>query len=142
VKNNQQRWQEKLHRLENANQLLAIIASSGRNFFAHKGSVSRFRIDSRCRILFVDAYTSKEIAATDGRSAWHGFSEGGTLRALARELAGYIRDGTKIKGLGPWPDWYCAGDPWGYGSEMARVQDEAQRLGIIAPRYAAVAVAE
>ena len=33
--------------------------------------------------------------------------------------------------LGPWPQWMCEGDLWGYGDDMQTVRAKALELGII-----------
>jgi hypothetical protein len=120
----------KQERLEQANELLRLIAHSGRKFFAHNGRVSRFEFDYRGRIWFVDAYRETRIYTHAPNSNWRGFSEGGTLHAAVLHLRDYIRTGKQTKDFGPWPDWYSNGDPWGYGSDMLTIRDAAIRLGI------------
>jgi hypothetical protein len=118
---------QKQLRLEKANQLLKVIASCGRRFFAHQGRVSRFELDTGGRVWFVDAYNEARIYTHRTNGRWRGFSEGGTLRSLVIALRDYIQTGEPIPSgyLGPWPDWYCAGDPWGYGESMKLVAEAA-----------------
>jgi hypothetical protein len=33
--------------------------------------------------------------------------------------------------FGPWPEWICGGDLWGYGAEMDVVRRAAQRLALV-----------
>lgn len=120
----------KQQRLDQANELLRLIAHSGRKFFAHSGRVSRFEFDYSGRIWFVDAYREARIYMHAPHSNWRGFSEGETLRAAVVHLRDYIGTGKQTKDFGPWPDWYSNGDPWGYGSDMQIVRDAAVRLGI------------
>jgi hypothetical protein len=63
---------------------------------------------------------------------WRGFSEGGTLRSLVEQLRDYIRTGKQVhpQSFGPWPQWYCDGDLWGYGDDMQQVRDKAISLEI------------
>lgn len=127
----------KAERLAAANQFLVAISESGRNFFRHDGRVSRFEFGARGHIWLVDSYTQKRVyVAYAGR--WRGFTGGGTLRNLIERLATYIRTGEQIGTgggyLGPWPEWICRGDLWGYGDDMATVREAARRLGVIGVR--------
>lgn len=123
----------KQDRANRANELLLRIGSVGRNFFSypqHYG-VGKFIVDYRGRIWFFDGYTGKQIYLH--YKYWgRGFSEGGTLRYLINDLMIYIRDGTRLPSshLGPWPDWICGGDLWGYGDDMASVRERAKYLKI------------
>jgi len=122
----------KKERAEQANRFLAAIAGCGRQFFAHNGRVSRFAVDDRGRIWFVDAYREAKIYTACKWSRWRGFSEGGTLRALVLQLCDFIRTGTPASiHLGPWPDWICNGDLWGYGGDMETVRQAAQAAGVV-----------
>ena len=124
----------KPQRVEICNQILRIIASHGRRFFSHDAdrleresnpAVSRFELDQRGRIWFIDKYTGRRIY-TAYKYRWRGFSEGGTLQDLVRHLHRYISAGENtipFTAFGPWPEWICGGDPWGYGKEeMAEVR--------------------
>jgi hypothetical protein len=122
----------KLERAEIANRLLIAIASCGRRFFAYQDRVSQFSIDHRGRIWFTDKYTQKRIYIQyEGR--WRGFSDGGTLRGLVEKLRDFITEGKLLPSgiFGPWPEWVCGGDLWGYGDEMERIRTTAIDLGII-----------
>lgn len=116
-----------------ANQMLIAIASCGRRFFAHKGRVSQFDVDHRGRVWLIDKYTQRRIY-THYKYHWRGFSDGGTLRALIERLRDFIATGRTLPAgiFGPWPEWVCGGDLWGYGAEMQQVRDAAQRLKLIA----------
>lgn len=121
-------------RAAKANILLEAIAGSGRQFFKHNGRVSRFEVDARGRVWFIDKYREARLYC-HGRHAltsWR-FSEGGTLRSLCLALVGYIQTGKPLGGqFGPWPEWICDGDPWGYGVlNMESLRDEARALGIL-----------
>lgn len=121
----------KKDRAEQASRFLATIASCGRKFFAHNGRVSRFEVDDRGRIWFVDAYRERRIY-THYEGRWSGFSEGGTLRNLVCKLRDFIRTGEQQRlHIGPWPDLICNGDLWGYGSDMDSVRTAAVACGIV-----------
>ena len=123
----------KQDRVQKTNQLIQTIASCGHAFFSHQGRVSAFEIDARGRIWFVDAWRGARIYTHYTIGRWVGFTEGGTLRALVIALRDYIRTGNPIPSghLGPWPDWYSQGDPWGYGAEnMQNIRKKAMLLGI------------
>jgi len=118
-------------RRHNANTLLRVIASCGRKFFRHKDNWAYFIFNNQYRIFFVDNYTQQHIY-THRQGYWKGFSHGGTLKALVEKLRDYIKDGTKLPEgqLGPWPDWYCKGDLWGYGEDMEQVREAARKMEI------------
>ena len=114
------------------NKLLEVIASCGRRFFAYpqRYGVSRFEVDRRGRIWFIDGYTGRRIYL-HYRNWGRGFSEGGTLRDLVNSLKRYIATGEPAKAsFGPWPQWLSDGDPWGYGEDMQQVRECAAGLGI------------
>ena len=110
-----------------------VIASYGRRFFTHQGRVSRFELDAGGRVWFVDAFAGARIYTHHTNGRWRGFSEGGTLRSLVIALRDYIQTGKPVPSghLGPWPDWYSAGDPWGYGDAMPLVTKAAVELNLI-----------
>lgn len=137
----------RIERARTANLLLDGIASLGRRFFDHTrhgGAVSRFEINPSGRVYFVDGYRGAQIATLHPKASWRGFSEGGTLRQLVEHLSAFVMWGTPIPRhlLGPWPDWMCGGDLWGYGAEMEVVRDIADRLGIRAEAETPAASAE
>lgn len=120
-------------RAEQANMFLAAIAGCGRRFFAHSGRVSRFEVDDRGRVWFIDAYREARIY-THYKYRWRGFSEGGTLRGLVLQLRDFIRTGTPATmHLGPFPDWVCNGDLWGYKGDMEIVREAAVTCGVVPP---------
>jgi hypothetical protein len=122
----------KAERVKIANEMLLAIASCGRKFFAYQDRVSRFELDERGRIWFVDKYTQKRIYVAY-RGNWRKFSDGGTLRTLVERLRDFIRSEILLPAgiFGPWPEWICDGDLWAYGADMQQVRDAAARLQII-----------
>lgn len=113
------------------NELLTVMATTGRRFFSDKGAVARFEVDERGRVFFVDSYTKARIyTAYTGR--WTKFSHGGTMRRLVEALVTFIRNGLPITPgyFGPWPVELCGGDLWGYGEDMVKVREAAVRLGV------------
>lgn len=119
----------KYERAEIANKMLITIATRGRKFFAYQDRVSQFDIDHRGRIWFIDKYTQKRICVSY-RGRWRGFSEGGTLQALIERLRDFIAQGKALPPtiFGPWPEWVCGGDLWGYGDAMEQVRQAAKDL--------------
>lgn len=113
----------KAERLDVANAVIAAIAKHGRRFFwsERHHRVSRFEFGARGRLTLVDKHTGYAVYVMKN-GPWRSFSEGGTLRRLIEALARYIREGERIKGgyFGPWPDWVCDGDLWGYGAEAMK----------------------
>lgn len=124
--------EEKQKRVDTANRMIAAISSCGRKFFNHKGRISHFEMDGRGRIWFIDGYTQKRIYTHCKWSKWRGFTEGGTLMALIQSLQKYIVTGDQPRlNLGPWPDYLCNGDLWGYGDHaMGCVREAAVNLGL------------
>ena len=129
-------------RAEKVNMLLRVIASTGRHFF-HRGAGQNpefdyFRIDSRGLPWFESRYGP---VYTRRRWLRKNFHHGGTLNALVKRLSDWIMDETPLPNgiLGPWPDWYCDGDLWGYGDDMERVRAKAREIGALAgcPKEAA-----
>lgn len=118
----------KTQRLAKANQFLTVIASCGRQFFRTGERIARFEVRYTGRIWFFDDGSGKWIC-THYRGRWRGFSHGGTLRRLIDGLVMYIQRGASVCGeLGPWPEWYSDGDPWGYGADMEIVRRCAAEL--------------
>lgn len=115
-------------RVAHANDLIAAISRHGRRFFydADRGRVARFEMDLAGRLWFRDEYTNRRVYVAY-RWRWRHFSNGGTLRRLVESLAAYIRQGAPVPSshFGPWPQWVCDGDLWGYGkSAMAALRTE------------------
>jgi hypothetical protein len=118
-------------RAERANAFIATIAGCGRKFFSHEGRISRFEVDRRGRIWFIDAWRESKIY-THHSGRWRGFSEGGTLRHLVEKLRDFISTGNPQNlHLGPWPEYVCEGDLWGYKDDMEGVRVAAQTSGIM-----------
>lgn len=117
----------KNQRINEANKVIAIIASFGRKFFASNGRIARFEADWQGRVKFRDAYSDR-LVSLHPRSRMKGFSNGGTLEALVKALYGFIRTGVPIRStwFGPWPPNVCGGDLWAYGKDMAKV-----RIGVL-----------
>ena len=126
---------EREDRMNRVNVLLRIIAACGHRFFHHEGRYARFVMDRRGRIWFEDAYTQRRIYTHHPWTQWRrGFTEGGTLLCLVKALQQFIMKAAPVPAhrFGPWPEWVCRGDPWGYGPEMEIVRAAARSLGIVA----------
>lgn len=120
----------KRERAERANALLRTIAGCGRRFFANGDRVSAFEVDDRGRVWLRDKRTGALIY-THYAYRWRHFTEGGTLKSLCERLRDFIRTGEPQRlNLGPWPQWICDGDLWGYGDDMRQVRQAAADLGI------------
>ena len=120
-------------RARKANALIEVIAGCGRRFFHYQGRVSSFELDARGRIWLIDNYTEARIY-THKTGRWRGFALGGTLKSLCEVLRDWImgrRPWLAPKTFGPWPEWVCGGDLWGYGDDMQHVRSAAQALGIV-----------
>ncbi|MCV9964176.1 hypothetical protein OIU34_20030 [Pararhizobium sp. BT-229] len=119
--------QTKAERVVHANALIEEVAKRGRMFFHHKasGRTANFEVTSGGRLRYRDEYTQKLIdTARAGR--WQHFSGGGTLQRLVSDLTKYVSNGEPIAAahFGPFPQFMCDGDVWGYGLEtMADLRD-------------------
>lgn len=125
---------EKLNRLQKVNKLIREIADCGRRFFYSKSNnrYAQMEIDKNGKIWFIDDYTGKRIYTHCIK--WKGFSHGGTLKGLIELFRDYIGHNKQINpaNFGPWPDWCCGGDLWGYGDDMEKVRNAAIiALGLI-----------
>lgn len=123
---------DKIARLDRANKMIEAIASCGRKFFRDGETVATLELDNRGRVWFHDSY-SKQRIFTHRPGQWRGFSSGGTLRRLVENLRDYVTRGDLLQHgvFGPWPQWLASGDLWGYGSEMEKVRQAAEALGIM-----------
>ena len=82
-------------RVDHANELIRLIASCGREFFRNGETVAHMEIDKHGKIWFVDDYTRRRIY-THYSGRWRGFSHGGTMRDLIKELRDYISKGKTL----------------------------------------------
>lgn len=130
----------KQERVKQANTLIETIALCGRQFFYSKrfNKASWFELAENGRLYFWDKYRQERLPMSHLNSnRWRRcFTEGGTLKRLVEYLAGYIRTGKPITNqyvFGPWEEWMCKGDMWGYGDDMEKVRQSALTLGIYTP---------
>ncbi len=128
------KWEE---RLEKANVIIRVIGSHGRHFLSENSDrralvenpfFAHFTVDNRNELWFVDRYTRKPSLVR--LREWPHFSDGGTLRSLVDHLANYIAHNSQINQriFGPWPQWSCGGDLWGYGEDMQKVRDGVKAI--------------
>ena len=120
----------KQERMDVANEFIRIVASYGRRFFSYSGRIGRFELGSRGHIYWRDEYTQKRIY-THYLYDWRGFSNGGTMRGLVIALREFIagRGSLPLGALGPWPNYVCGGDLWGYGAdEMEQVRAKCRAM--------------
>ncbi len=117
-------------RCELANELIRLIASTGRQFFNYEengGSIGRFELRSG-RTYFIDGYLGKSIYAYESRFFRQKFTEGGTMQALILDIAEWIRTGKATNAKNGYGGIYC--DHWGYPSEdMKKVREKAIEIG-------------
>lgn len=126
-----------MERLTQANTLIEAIASHGYQFFRNRttGKIASLELDHRGRVWFLDEHSLKRIY-THQHYLGRGFTNGGTLNDLVRHLRDYVKKGVRLPNhvLGPWPEWICNRDLWGYGAEMENVRDTARKLGLLRPK--------
>jgi len=117
-------------RIEHINQLIKVIASYGRKFFDHKGTIANMEKDAKGKIWFVDEFTRRRIyVAYKGR--WKGFNHGGTLRNLVEEFYSYIKTGQQIdiRLIGLKGFRTDGSNIWGYPpKEAVKMRQEALKL--------------
>lgn len=125
----------KQQRIENVNAMIKVIGDCGRGFFKHNGQYASIECDWRGRVWWNDDYTEKRIYL-HYRHWNRGFSHGGTLRTLVNHFRDYVTKGTKVpaSSFGPFPQYLCDGDLWGYGKDMETVREAARQLFIIPMR--------
>jgi hypothetical protein len=126
--------QIKAQRATKINELIRCIGGCGRQFFFSKEN-NRFaviEVDPRGRVWWIDDGSGRRIY-THYRGDWRGFSHGGTLQALVIAFREYICTGEPINPgyFGPWPDWVCGSDLWGYGVDIQVVREKAKALSVI-----------
>ena len=123
----------KQERLEMANELIKLIATTGRKFFNYEengGSIGRFELRSG-RTYFIDGYTNKSIYAYKNHYFGNRFTEGGTMQSLVLDLAEFIRSGEATNAKNGYGGIYC--DCWGYPSNgMSAIQRKAKEIGFTA----------
>ncbi|WNO60854.1 hypothetical protein [Rheinheimera sp. MMS21-TC3] len=115
-------------RVDQCNELIALIASCGRKFFCDKetGYISTLELAKNGRVLFVDYYTRRRV---DTHShAWSGFTSGGTLRNLVTDMRDYIKSGKQIPSYFIGLNRQDGTNIWGYP------EDEIQALRLQAAK--------
>lgn len=117
-------------RVEIANRFLEIVSRHGHRFFHFDGRVSKFELDARGRVWFINSFGQKRIYTHQKYSWGRHFSNGGTLFCLCKALQEFIMDRGELplNRLGPWHESICGGDLWGYGDSMATVREECAAL--------------
>ena len=121
----------KNERLKNANEFLAVIASTGRKFFEHKGFVSTLEVSSTGRVFFIDDETKKRINTHKKHCEWSGFTSGGTMKMIVEKLRDFITKGHVMRASYFLEEWETGfRNPWGYGKDILKVGAAAKRLGI------------
>lgn len=119
----------KHERLAEANNLIKTISDYGRRFFysAKNDRVAHMMIGHRGHIYFVDDYSGKAIyVAYNGH--WRGWSHGGTLRDLIKELANFVRTGKQLSPNWIGPQRFDDSNIWGYAEdEMVKCRAEAAK---------------
>lgn len=129
---------QKLERLIHANAVIKAMSLHGRRFFYYTklDRTAELSLDRSNRVCHTDEYTGRTFIVKAG-TRWQNFSNGGTLQAIIEKLAEYVRTGKQVHPgyFGPWADYICDGDLWGYGHEaMIAVRAELSDNPAIAPR--------
>lgn len=125
---------ERPQRLAVANRIIEAVGSCGRRFLSTNSDLpvvhahprfSRFEMMGNGSLWYVDKYREARVYVSYDcawRSGWgHMFSDGGTMLFLMRHLRDHITKGAPVNPayFGPFKQWSCGGDPWGYGADMA-----------------------
>ena len=119
----------KQQRAEQVNQVIRIIADHGRRFFFNQ-TAQRYacmEVDRRGKVWFIDDYSGKRIFTheTLWGGKWRGFSHGGTLKDLVKELRDYICTGEPLHRGYLGPERLNDSNIWGYDEEGMRAVREA-----------------
>lgn len=123
--------QDRLERLAHANALIKVISDHGRRFFwNHKTNrVACIEMDARGRLWWIDDYKATRVSMEKiggHEHRWYGFSHGGTLKDLVRNMRDYIKTGERIS------LYHIAQDCWGYSPEgKFKTREAAKELPII-----------
>jgi hypothetical protein len=116
-------------RMAHVNEVICHVAAHGRRFFYYDrhDRTAAFELTASGRVRFRDECT--DLLVDTGRERrWNPqrFSGGGTMQRLVAALGNYVSKGVKVdkRHFGPWADWKCDGDVWGYGfEEMQKVRE-------------------
>jgi len=123
--------QAKLVRLGQANALIKAISEHGRRFFWNEGSerLARLELSDAGRLYWVDDYKGDRVfTGTIGgyEHRWVGFSHGGTLKDLARDMRDYVVSGRQIQA------WRVGQDCWGYRpTDAAALREKVKGMPIL-----------
>lgn len=124
--------EEKVRRLEHANQLISSISRHGwRPFFnRYSGRVAAIDMDDGGHLWWIDDGLGRRISMRKPlfSSNWgpEGFSHGGSLKSLAGDMRDYVLKGTRI------PAWKVLQACWGLDRASAyRLAREVSRNPII-----------
>lgn len=106
------------------NALIDMISRHGRQLLYSRmfDRNARFDVDRHAQVWYVDEHTGLKLYPF-GADRWIGFSHGEVARALVASLAQYIKTGDAVP-------YVRFEQEWGYGKDMATVQQEAIRLTI------------
>lgn len=119
-------------RCRKANALIMVIASCGRTFFRSRaGRFAYLEVDDRGRVWFISEWKGERVY-THRSGRWRGFHHGGTLKNLIEALRDFIMKDKRLNPyiFGPWGEWVCGGDLWGYGDDMEHIRRMAGVLGV------------
>lgn len=134
----------KRQRAEQVNQVIRIITDHGRQFF-YRQTVNRYanmEVDHRSKVWFIDDYSGTRIFTheTVWGGKWRGFSHGGTLRDLVKELgitSALVNHSTPDY-LGP--ERIDDSNIWGYDEEaMKAVRKQVSALPVFSQLQQAAA---
>lgn len=121
----------RIERLQHANALIKVISDHGRRFFWNDTDkrVASIAMDARGRLWWHDDYRGTRVSMEKiggHEHRWRGFSHGGTLMGLAKQMREYIKTGERIYIN------YIAQDCWGYMPGAAfECRNAAKQIPII-----------
>ncbi|MNS79848.1 hypothetical protein D3C72_1135110 [compost metagenome] len=130
-------------RAEEANRVIAAIASTGRRFFynAKDDRLARLEVDAVGRVWLIDEAVGARVDINQPLR-WRGFSHGSTLKGIVAALRRYVVAGELVHPgyFGPWASMGPDADLWGYGPvAMAAVRAAVLESAAVS-KPAAVAV--
>lgn len=123
-------------RVDHANALIKLIATHGRKFLSHDGTIANMELGKGGKVFYMDPYTRRRVYTNREHVQWSGFNEGGTMKSLISHLKRYILEGTPVdKRLIANPGFYQdGGNVWGYESgEAEKLREQAFKLPMFQP---------
>lgn len=113
------------NRIEKANELIRVVATTDRKFFESRGYIGIFIVCDNNKLLYLDECSRKYVDVAKETIEWKNFSHGGTLKRFIYSLGEWIRGEKEY-----FENVYSTS--WGYTMQgMSNVVEKARKLGMI-----------